>query len=76
MKFFNKIEFFPLLMGFTFGMFIVYILKPAPFVVNKYPNLDNVKDTVYRDRNGTCFQYDIKEVDCDKAEDIKQYPLQ
>lgn len=77
MKFFNKLEFFPLLMGFTIGIFIVYILKPAAVVIVKYPNLDNVKDTVYRDRNGTCFKYDIQEVDCDKSEDrIKSYPLQ
>lgn len=77
MKFFNKLEFFPMLMGFTIGIFIVYILKPAPMVITKYPNLDNTKDVIYKDRNGTCFQYDIKTVDCDKSEEnIKPYPLQ
>lgn len=77
MKFFNKLEIAPLLMGFALGIFIVYILKPAPMVINKYPNLDNVKDTIYKDRNGTCFQYDVKTVDCDKSEErIKPYPLQ
>lgn len=55
----------------------MYILKPAPVVVVKYPNLDNVETTVYRDRNGTCFQYKVDQVDCDKEEDrIKPYPLQ
>ena len=55
----------------------MYILKPAPMVITKYPNLDNTKDVIYKDRNGTCFQYDIKTVDCDKSEEnIKPYPLQ
>ncbi len=59
------------------GLFFVYILKPSAVVVVKYPNTDNVGKVVYRDRNGTCFKYDMETVDCDKAEDrIKAYPLQ
>lgn len=77
MKFFNKLEFFPFLFGLAMGLFFVYILKPAPMVITKYPNLENVAEMVYRDRNGACFQYQTKTVDCDKAEDrIKPYPLQ
>lgn len=64
-------------MGFTLGIFLVYVLKPASLVINKYPNLDNVEQTIYKDRNGVCFQYEIKSVDCDASEDrIKPYPLQ
>lgn len=77
MKFFNHIEFFPFLIGLTVGIFFVYILKPAPMVITKYPNLENTADVVYRDRNGTCFKYNTKIVNCDKVEDrIKPYPLQ
>ncbi len=77
MKFLNKLEFLPFLMGLAIGLFLVYILKPTAVVVMKYPNLDNAEKTIYRDRNGTCFRYDLKEVDCDKEEDrIKPYPLQ
>ena len=77
MKFINHLEFLPFLIGFTVGIFIVYILKPAPMVIMKYPNLENTKDIIYKDRNGTCFQYETKTVDCDKVEDrIKPYPLQ
>jgi hypothetical protein len=64
-------------MGLTIGLFVVYILKPAPMVITKYPNLENSEHVVYKDRNGTCFTYETKTVDCDKAEDrIKPYPLQ
>lgn len=77
MKFFNKLEFLPFLLGLAGGIFFVYILKPSAVVVMRYPNLDNAEHTVYRDRNGTCFKYDVKQVDCDKVEDrIKPYPLQ
>jgi len=56
---------------------VVYILKPAPMVITKYPTLENTGDVVYRDRNGTCFKYSSKTVDCAKNEDrIKPYPLQ
>jgi hypothetical protein len=77
MKFLPKFQFFPFLFGLTFGIFVVYILKPAAMVITKYPNMENAGDVVYRDRNGTCFQYETKEIDCDKAEDrIRPYPLQ
>jgi hypothetical protein len=77
MLFFNKLEFLPFLLGLAVGIFYIYILKPSPVIVVKYPNLENSEKIVYRDRNGTCFQYSVKEVDCDKSEDrIKSYPLQ
>lgn len=77
MKFLNRLEFLPFLIGLTIGIFFVYILKPAPMVLTKYPNLENTEDFVYRDRNGVCFKYDTKTVDCDAAEDrIAAYPLQ
>jgi hypothetical protein len=76
-KFFGKLEFFPFLCGLAVGIFVVYILKPAPMVITRYPNIENVDKVTYRDRNGTCFKYETKTVDCDKVEDrIKPYPLQ
>ena len=77
MKFFHMLEFFPFICGLAAGLFLVYILKPAPMVIMKYPNLENTADVIYKDRNGTCFQYSVNEVDCDKSEDrIKPFPLQ
>ena len=71
------IELFPLLCGLTAGIFVVYVLKPAPMVITKYPTLENTGDVVYRDRNGTCFKYETQTVDCNKNVDrIKPYPLQ
>jgi hypothetical protein len=77
MRFFNQVRFFPFLLGLAIGLFSVYVLKPAPVIVVRYPNMDNAGKTVYRDRNGTCFMYEVNQVDCDKEEDrIRPYPLQ
>ena len=55
---------------------MVYILKPAPIVIMKYPNIENAGKLIYKDRNGTCFVYETNEVDCDKNEErIKPFPL-
>ena len=76
MKIINNIQFFPFLMSFAIGIFIVYILKPSPIIIMKYPNLENAGKLIYKDRNGTCFMYETKEVDCDKNEGrIKPFPL-
>ena len=77
MKYFNHLELFPFVIGLAAGVFVIYILKPSTTTVTKYPNLENVGEVVYSDKNGTCFQYATKTVDCDKMEDkIKPYPLQ
>lgn len=75
--FFDRLKFFPFLFGLSLGLFVVYVIKPAAIVVMQYPNMDNAGKLVYRDRNGTCFKYEIEERNCDADEDkIKPYPLQ
>ena len=76
MNLFDNIQFFPMLISFAVGVFVVYVLKPAPIVIMKYPNLENAGKLIYRDRNGTCFVYETKEVDCNANESrIKPFPL-
>ena len=77
MKFLSQLQFFPFLRGLAAGIFCVYVLKPQPMVITKYPNMENTANVIYKDRNGTCFQYTTKTVECDKVEDrIRPYPLQ
>jgi len=76
MNLLKNIKFFPLLMSFAFGIFIVYILKPTPIIIVKYPNIENAGKLIYKDRNGTCFVYETKEVDCNANEGrIRAFPL-
>ena len=77
MKFFDKLRLLPLLMGLFLGMFFVYILKPVPNVLYKYPTIENAGKITYMDRNGVCFKYHSQTVDCDKNEErIVAFPLQ
>ena len=76
MNLLKNIKFFPLLMSFALGIFIVYILKPSPIIIVKYPNTENAGKLIYKDRNGTCFVYETKEVDCNANEErIRAFPL-
>lgn len=76
MKLLGVVQFFPLLISFAIGIFIIYILKPSPLIIMKYPNLENAGKIIYKDRNGTCFVYETKEVDCNKNESrIRAFPL-
>ena len=77
MKFFDKLQLLPFLVGLFFGMFFVYVLKPAATVIYKYPTMDNAGKVVYQDRNDVCFKYHADTVDCDKNQSrITVFPLQ
>ena len=68
---------FPFSLGLLVGLFLVFVLGPATLPQWRYPNAENASQLVYRDRNGTCFRYDLKTVDCDKNEArITAFPLQ
>lgn len=44
------------------GIFLAYILNPAPTIVHKYPTPDNSKKTTYLDDTGVCYKYHAEEV--------------
>jgi hypothetical protein len=74
---FRHVRLFPFVLALVLGLFLVHVLKPAPTVVMKYPNLENAGTITYRDVNGTCFVYDAATVDCDANEArISAFPLQ
>ncbi len=73
----NHFEILPFLIGFVIGIVGILFWKQKPAVVIKYPHPNNVKDLVYRDPNGVCYKYNVKEVNCDANEaNLKPYPLQ
>jgi hypothetical protein len=70
-------ETLPFLLALVLGLFAVHVLKPAPTVVVRTPNLENAGSVTYADANGTCFVYDASTVDCDaNADRIALFPLQ
>jgi hypothetical protein len=52
------------------------MIKPEKDVVYKYPNPGDKEKLIYKDKNGVCYQYVAKKVDCDKNESkMKDFPL-
>jgi hypothetical protein len=54
----------------------VYFIKPTQKIVYKYPTPENAGKIIYKDKNGICYKYTSKELDCDKnVARLKTYPL-
>ena len=72
----QHIKIYYLLIGLIIGIVGVYFIKPTDNIVYKYPNVDNAGKITYKDKNGLCYKYNAKEVDCDKnVARLKTYPL-
>lgn len=72
----KHIEMIPLIVGIIIGIVGIYMLKPDKTVFFKFPTPDNCQKIVYKDKNGICYKYTAKMVDCDKNEDkLKPYPI-
>jgi len=66
----------PLLIGLVLGVLGIYFLKPESNIVYKYPTPENTGKLTYKDKNGVCYKYSGKEVNCDANElKLKTYPL-
>lgn len=63
------------LASLAFGLFAVYITVPSDKKIYVYPNPENVDVLQYKDKTGTCFSFQQKEVTCpndaSKIETIK-----
>jgi hypothetical protein len=72
----KHISIVPLLVGLAVGAVAILMIKPEKDVVYKYPNPSNKEKLIYKDKNGVCYQYVAKKVDCDKNESkMKDFPL-
>jgi len=73
----KQFKIIPFLIGIGVGFVIFYFVKQEKVIIYDYPHPDNVKQRVYRDKNGVCYAYTSVEVDCDKNEGtLKEYPVQ
>ncbi len=72
----RHIKLFPLLLGLVIGVVAILMIKPEKEVVYKYPTPQNAGKIVYKDKNGVCYKYSSKEVNCDSNESrLKDFPL-
>jgi hypothetical protein len=74
---FEHINILGIVAGIVVAIIFEFVVKPEKKVVFKYPNPAIAGQTIYKDKNGVCFKYDAKSVDCDKNEKrLKEFPLQ
>lgn len=73
---FNHVKVAPLLLGLILGIIGILFIKPEQTVTYKYPTPENAEKTIYKDKNGVCYRYTAKEVNCDQHEGrLKEFPL-
>ena len=62
--------------GVIMGVIGIYYMDPSMTTVVKYPAPDMVEKLVPKDRNGMCYKYSAKELDCHANEErMKSFPL-
>ena len=67
----------PFVVGLACGYYLLNHYKTEPRTIHEYPHPSNVDARTYRDKNGVCYGYTVKEVNCDQNEGtIKPYPIQ
>lgn len=59
-----KITLFYFIVSLFVGILILYVIHPEPKIIIRYPTIDNMSKTVYKDDNGTCYNYKKTEVEC------------
>lgn len=72
----KHIQIIPLLIGIVVGIIGIVFIKPEMKVIYKYPNPMNADKMIYKDKNGVCYKYSVKEENCDQNESkLKDFPL-
>lgn len=61
-----KVSLFYFIVSLFIGILVLYIIHPKPIVLIKYPTINNMSKTIYKDDKGTCYKYEKKEIDCSK----------
>jgi len=59
-----KITLFYFIVSLFVGILILYVIHPEPKIVIRYPTIDNMVETVYKDDKGTCYNYKKSEIVC------------
>lgn len=71
------IRFPSLIVGIVAGFIILRVYNVQKPIFFRWPTPDNVGKVHYKDRNGTCYEYNSNQVDCNANKDkIKPMPLQ
>jgi hypothetical protein len=72
----QHIVWWALLLGLVLGAVGIFGMKPMMTPVMKYPTPETADKLLYKDKNGICYKYITKELNCDANESrLKSFPL-
>lgn len=72
----NHFRLVPFLIGLVIGIIGIYYVKPEEVVSIQYPTPEKAAGSIYRDKNGVCYKYETKKVNCDANEGrMKNFPI-
>lgn len=74
-SFFEQIDPIVFLVSLLIGLFYSYWSTPTVTQIIKYPTPFNIRDTVYKDVNGVCYKYKIREVDCPVNSKVTKFDI-
>lgn len=76
-KMIHHFKILPFMSGIVIGLLFIFYYKAPQTTIYEYPHPHNVNNRVYRDKNGVCYSYNAKEVNCDANEEtLREYPIQ
>ena len=60
----DYLNIYAFLIAFGIGLIYTYFTSPENIYVVKYPTPFNIGNVTYTDSVGSCYRYDIKDVNC------------
>lgn len=76
-RMFDYFELKPFGLGLAVGFLLILFFRPQKDTIYKYPHPQTVEQLIYKDQNGSCYKYNVKEVSCDANEGtLTDYPIQ
>lgn len=74
MAIFDFIDPFIFMLALAIGVMFTYIFQEEPTIVFKHPSPDNINNTVYTNSEGSCYRYEMSNVDC-PSDDVVTLPV-
>ena len=74
--FFKYINFRIFLVSFALGILYVYLNEDHKKIIVIHPTPDNYEQYQFKDKTGTCFSYQLKELKCPNESFIQNVQIQ
>lgn len=65
------------IISLSIGLLAAYLFQPKKQVILVYPNPDNLNKVLYKDKAGTCYNFNSEMIKCPRNnKNIREYNIQ